>query len=277
MSKMGYKMNNLSELNELDILDLLNEYQSEMRKLRHKAAFVNSKISALEQELENIKNKKSRAKAFVDVLEEFPEETPHSSIKKTSTPIDISIKKPATKKRTRKAAPKKPGRKPQPLSQWDQMIYDSIAEHGRIMLSRDIYVSLEKKATEAGVFISEEHTRVKLNQCLVKMTSPKRMDVHKVNHPGRGYAYAIPQWVDKEGNALPEFHLRPEDTIQDEVKDETKTKKASNKKPKAAKVKRRRISKPIPEASSISAKKKELDTTNTAEEDNAPAETSQPN
>jgi hypothetical protein len=279
-------MNNLSELNEFDILDLLNEYQSEMRKLRHKAAFVNSKISALEQELENIKNKKSKAKAYVDAFEELPEETPDSSIENTSPPVENTIKKSATKKRTRKIR-KKPGRKPQPLSQWDQMIYDSIAEHGRIMLSRDIYVSLEKKATEARVFISEEHTRVKLNQCLVKMTSPKRMDVHKVNHPGRGYAYAIPQWVDKEGNALPEFHLRPEDTIQDEVKTAVKTKKAPAKKAVAAKVdvpagkevsktKRKRISKPKPEASSISAKKKELDASNTAEADIAPAETSQP-
>lgn len=279
-------MNNLSELNEFDILDLLNEYQSEMRKLRHKAAFVNSKISALEQELENIKNKKSLAKAYVDVFEELPEETPDTLIENELAPVENKIQKIPAKKRTRKVR-KKPGRKPQPLSQWDQMIYDSIAEHGRIMLSRDIYVSLEKKATEAGVFISEEHTRVKLNQCLVKMTSPKRMDVHKVNHPGRGYAYAIPQWVDKEGNALPEFQLRPEDTIQDEVKAEVKTKKAPAKKAVAAKVdvpaakeaaktKRKRISKPKPEASSISARKKELDANSTAEQEVTPEGTAQP-
>lgn len=262
MRKTGIIMNYSSKLNEFDILDLLNEYHSEMRKLKHKAAFVNSKIAELERELEHLKNSKQKRLAVVDELESFLEDI--SEEPKEVLPEKAAQKeaqKAVTKKSTGKKQRKKPGRKPQPLSQWDQMIYDSVAENGRIMLSRDIYFSLEKKAKEAGVFLNEEHARVKLNQCLVKMTNEKRMDLHKVNHPGRGFAYALPQWVDRDGNAMEAFQLLPEKAPIEDDKTQTVSKKSTAKsnieaEKAAPKVKRKRIVKTKPEASSVSPKMK---------------------
>ncbi len=231
-------MNKLSKLNEFDILDLLNEYHSEMRKLQHKIAFVREKIQTLENELVLIQG--SRQVSYTHAVEdvdqpkvEIVEEEP-KAVEPTPTKA-----KPTPKVKTLK----KRGRKMQPLSVWDRMIYDSIAENGRAILSRDILVLLIEKARAAGLFEDEDHARIKLNQCLVKMTSDRRKDLLKLKHEGRGYAYALPEWVDENGKALPEFKLR--------LKKEgasTKVKKA--KKVVAEKPKRKRISKPAPQASS---------------------------
>ena len=50
-----------SKLNEFDILDLLNEYHSELRKLKHKVDFVKDKVAELEQQYSTIKKIKSSA------------------------------------------------------------------------------------------------------------------------------------------------------------------------------------------------------------------------
>ncbi len=186
---------NTTKLNEFDILDLLNEYHSEMRKLRHKAAFVRAKIDELEAELEFIRRNE---RVDSDKLLGLSEGT---------TIQTASTTKHSPAKQKRPVTRKKPGRKPQPLSQWDQMIYDSIVENGRAMLSRDILVVLTEKAKALNLYESEAHTRVKLNQCLVKMTSDRRKDLLKLRHAGRGFAYALPQWVDSSGAAYPEFQL----------------------------------------------------------------------
>ncbi len=44
-----------SKLNEFDILDLLNEYHSELRKLKHKVDFVKDKVAELEDQYSTIK------------------------------------------------------------------------------------------------------------------------------------------------------------------------------------------------------------------------------
>ena len=51
------------KLNEFDVLDLLNEYHSELRKLKYKLGYVKGKISELESEHEAIKRRNERAKA----------------------------------------------------------------------------------------------------------------------------------------------------------------------------------------------------------------------
>jgi hypothetical protein len=205
-------MNYSDRLNEFDILDLLNEYHSEMRKLKHKVDFVKSKINELENELEAIKKRRDFGRSTIKFdemsddqssVESAPEKEPAASFDEpkavVKTVVTNLVKTPEPVRQK-----KKPGRKPQPLSLWDQMIYDSVAEYGKAMLSRDIYESIKDKATAKGVFETEDKTKVKLNQCLVKMTS-KRTDLIKVNHPGRGFAYALPEWVDDNGSLPSEF------------------------------------------------------------------------
>lgn len=180
-----------SKLNEFDILDLLNEYHSELRKLRHKVDFVKDKVAELENQYSTIKRIKSGAvKAVKEVKEEVVEtETVDSPATETEEPTE------------------KKKRKPYPLSEWDNFILETIQENNRATLSRDIYESVKEKAINAGLFISDEKSKSKINQCLVKLTN-RRDDLKKVKHKGRGYAYALPTWYDERNRLMKEYKLK---------------------------------------------------------------------
>ncbi len=170
-----------SKLNEFDILDLLNEYQSELRKLKHKVDFVKSKIADLEEQYSVIKKIKSNFKPVEEVTSEHTEDAPK---------VETSV----TKKE----------RKPYPLSDWDKFIIQTIAERGHATLSKEIYDSVKQKAIEANIFTTDDKSKAKINQCLVKLTN-RREDLRKVKYKGRGFAYALPDWYD-ERNRLKKEH-----------------------------------------------------------------------
>jgi len=178
-----------SKLNEFDILDLLNEYHSELRKLRHKVDFVKDKVAELEDQYSMIKRIKSSA--VKEVKEEVVE---------TET-----VDSPATE--TEDTSEKKKKRKPYPLSEWDNFILETIQENNRATLSREIYESVKEKAINAGLFITDEKSKSKINQCLVKLTN-RRDDLKKVKHKGRGYAYALPTWYDERNRLMKEYKLK---------------------------------------------------------------------
>jgi len=178
-----------SKLNEFDILDLLNEYHSELRKLKHKVDFVKDKVAELEQQYSTIKKIKSSA-------------------------IQQAKAEPIETKKTDKAAPKaevddekKGKRKPYPLSDWDRFIMETIQEKNRATLSKEIYEAVKEKALNAKIFTTDEKSKSKINQCLVKLTN-RREDLKKVNHKGRGFAYALPIWYDDRNRLMKEYKLK---------------------------------------------------------------------
>jgi hypothetical protein len=95
-------------------------------------------------------------------------------------------------------------RKPYPLSDWDKFIIQTIEERGHATLSKEIYESVKQKAIEAGIFTTDDKSKAKINQCLVKLTN-RREDLRKVKYKGRGFAYALPDWYD-ERNRLKKEH-----------------------------------------------------------------------
>ncbi len=203
------------KLNEFDVLDLLNEYHSEMRKLKNKLVYVKKRISELEEEYERIlkrKEKRSVRPSFADDGSDFTEE-PVSTEAETVEEVEIVTadaieKKQKPAKETKKKAPDKKkklskmGRKQQGLSQWDQMIVDAVKAKGKAAINSEILEAVTKKAIEHGVYEDEKKTRAKINQCLVKLTSDNRKALIKVSYSGRGYGYVLPKWVNKEGELI---------------------------------------------------------------------------
>lgn len=182
---MKYNQN----LNEFDILDLLNEYHSELRKLEYKAEFVKGKIEELENLYFTLKSSKLMPNTELQKAEKIAktEDSNPADVEPFDTAQDGNI---ATK-----------SRKPYPLSRYDQIIMQCIEENGRATLSKDIFEKVKEKATEEGIFESEEKAKSKINQCLVKLTN-RRGDIKKVNHKGRGFAYALPEWFDERGKII---------------------------------------------------------------------------
>lgn len=177
-----------SKLNEFDILDLLNEYHSELRKLKHKVDFVKNKVAELEDQYSTIKKIKSNA------IQEAKAETVET----------VETEKEAPRA---EVGDEKRKRKPYPLSEWDTFIMETIQENNRATLSREIYEAVKEKAIKAGVFTTDEKSKSKINQCLVKLTN-RRDDLNKVKHKGRGYAYALPSWYDDRNRLMKEYKLK---------------------------------------------------------------------
>ncbi|MBK9292293.1 MAG: hypothetical protein IPM52_11800 [Bacteroidetes bacterium] len=202
-----------TKLNELDIIDLLNEYHSELRKLKQKMVFVKTKIAELESMLEGIKAKSKGRKAEAAEDED-------TDMDATAPASDVQMEAP--KKRGRKPKVKEAPeadtnqtetqpkqRRQRELSAWDMMVIDSLREKGKAMASGELYTLLEAKVQEAGMFESEEKLRFKLNQILVKLTG-RRSELAKVAYPGRGFAYALPEWLNEKGKLLKEFMFEKE-------------------------------------------------------------------
>jgi hypothetical protein len=94
-------------------------------------------------------------------------------------------------------------RKPYPLSDWDKMIIQGIEETGRALSSKTIFNQVKEKATNAGIYENEGKAKAKINQCLVKLTK-RRNDLVKIHYKGRGFAYALPQFLDERGRVKKE-------------------------------------------------------------------------
>ena len=156
-----------------DIMDLISDYKSEIRKLSAKITFCENRIYELE-----------------DML---------SQNNSASTSID----QPKQIKSFRK---KESNRRPYPLSDWDRIILGIINEAGKPQLSKDIYDKAFVRAKDAGIFLDDEKSSAKINQCLVKLTN-RRSDLAKVRYGGRGYAYCLPEWIDENGVLKSEYRV----------------------------------------------------------------------
>lgn len=210
------------KLNEFDVLDLLNEYHSELRKLRNKQGFVKKRISELELEYEKIlkrKGKKARSVFEEEQSAFFEDSTEVESVQPEVEPevedvIEVAVTpkkspkaKAAPKAKGRKKSTAHLGRKQQPLSQWDQVIVDAVKAKGKAAINSEILEYTTKKAIELGLYEDEKKTRAKINQCLIKLTADNRKALVKVAYAGRGFGYALPKWINKEGELPDEYAI----------------------------------------------------------------------
>lgn len=171
-------MKSLKKLNELDILDLLNDYKSELKKLKYKTDSVKYRIAELEDQLK-VKREEMRVKA-TQTGEIF-------------------------KRRGRPPKPEfmKQVRKPYPLSDWDRFILDGIKDAGKVLINQEIMDNMINGAKEKGIFKDLSDVKIKLNQHLVKLAN-RRGDLVKVKYKGRGHAYAMKEWMDGR-KLMPEY------------------------------------------------------------------------
>ncbi|MFO8128341.1 MAG: hypothetical protein R6T99_00370 [Bacteroidales bacterium] len=151
-----------TKLTQEDVQDLLNDFRSELRKLKVKSDHIRFQIRALENYSKDLKEGK------------------------------VSQPGPG---RPRKESKKKAPRKPYPLSDWDKLILESIKKEGKVLINPEIYERVKPKAKEVGIFTTDAKARAKLNQCLIKLAN-RRNDLVKVKYKGRGFAYAMPEWMD---------------------------------------------------------------------------------
>lgn len=194
-----------TKLNEFDIIDLLNEYHSELRKMKQKMVFVKAKIAELEAQLEGVKLKSRRPRLETIADDEnFEMETVAETPAAPKTPGKRGRKPKNVNSGEAAQMPAVKQRRQRKLSNWDYMVIDSLREKGKALASSDLFSRFESKVKEAGISEAEDKLKFKLNQILVKLSN-KRGELAKVAYPGRGFAYALPDWVNEKGKLLKEF------------------------------------------------------------------------
>lgn len=84
------------------------------------------------------------------------------------------------------------------LSDTDEMIFKALEDTGKVLITNEIQDYLENAFREQGDEKSSEEVRLLISRSLQKLAN-RRNDLIKVPYEGRGYAYARPEWVNKDG------------------------------------------------------------------------------
>jgi hypothetical protein len=221
-----------SNLSSLEIQDLINRYRSEIKKLNFQMAEVNATISQLEKTLKNVAEiekstlikKKKPKPALVTLSQNKTKKKRGRPAKKAATKKKkVTEKKQVIEKKTSKAKkagrPKKTnkpvkttkklrktsGKKGYKLSLWDTLVVDSIKDSGKARITQEIIDFVSAKLKESGKPASDTEVKNKVIRSLQKLAN-RRNELKKVPYPGKGFAYAIPEWTDEKGKIKKEFN-----------------------------------------------------------------------
>ncbi|MCB0559265.1 MAG: hypothetical protein H6573_03960 [Lewinellaceae bacterium] len=154
---------------------------------------------AQKEEVKEPKTKKPAAKR----AKKTPAEKKDTATKKRGPgrpPKDPSLKKSA------KTAPKDASKDTEAnlrLSDWDEFVISSLQTKQQALITKDF---LEIAKANPEIKSGEAQVKVKLNRSLHKLANRKGALV-KVEHAGRGFAYALSEWVNNKGE-LPKKYAR---------------------------------------------------------------------
>ena len=81
----------------------------------------------------------------------------------------------------------------------DQTIIGLIEKQGRAMISSELVTGLMEAKK-----MKETEAKTMLNRTLHKLAN-RRSDLKKVPYAGRGFAYALPNWVNAQGKAKRQY------------------------------------------------------------------------
>jgi hypothetical protein len=212
-------------LTPLEIRDLIAQYQSDLRKLHFQTQKVNQIIAELQsytaeaEEAYAIEEPTLRELPSATYSEEPKKKKPGKSKRKTrkGTAVkppsaeEVEEAAPSTEKRGPGRPPKgsKPKKKQQPkgkgyrLSEWDLFVMQSLDKGNKSMITSDF---VDAAQTDETINLGPTEIKIKLNRSLHKLANKKGLLV-KVEHEGRGFAYAKQEWLNSRGE-LPKKYAR---------------------------------------------------------------------
>ena len=171
---------NSTGLTNLELQDLINKYKSELRKLDYQIADVTATIAELEELLETDLKRQDTA---VTIRKKRKRKPGRPSKIKTETREKI--------KKSRKEG--------YSLSVWDKFVLDGIKDSGKVLINTELLDIVKQKAIEKKIFTNDYLIKEKLNRVLQKLAN-RRKNIVKVKYQGRGFAYALPKWVNPNGS-----------------------------------------------------------------------------
>lgn len=181
-----------SVLSEVEIKDLISRYESELRKLNYQVDNIRETIAELTGYLGE-----DMRRDYAPVPE-IRSQTHESLRKKRGRP-------PKSQKEIAEPAPvvhaEKKGYK---LSDWDNLVLESITSAGKALLTAEILDYVDKNLSKYN--LPQDHTlaKNKVTRSLQKLVN-RRGDLAKAKYAGKGFKYALPAWVGKRGKLDKKF------------------------------------------------------------------------
>jgi outer membrane biosynthesis protein TonB len=110
---------------------------------------------------------------------------------KEALPTVVVDNKPKAKRRVR-------------FNEMDVFLIETLTDKGKILIAADLLNEGLKMAASKGEQVTEDEMKTRINRSLQKLSN-RRDEIKKVKFQGRGFAYALPSWIDKKGTLKPEF------------------------------------------------------------------------
>ena len=203
-----------TQLSSLEIQDLINRYSSELKKLNFQVIEVQSTIqdltallNAVQKQESKVLSKRGRKPRTTTGKLQAPQSTVIKSKRGRKPKSSASVTSPETSTRKSKAiSGKETGQKGYKLSAWDEAVIESLRENGKAMITSELVEATGKKAASLGLSQNAEEVKLKVVRSLQKLVN-RRGDLRKVKFKGKGFAYAVPDWLSEKGRLLKE-HIR---------------------------------------------------------------------
>lgn len=175
---------NTTKLSSSEIQDLIARYNSELKKLQFQISDVKSTISELKENYSLVLKKEKEKLA--------------SATKTTAKTPGRKRGRPAKKvKASQKSSDKAKGYK---LSEWDEAVIKGLRDAGKSLLTGEIVEQVAKSDLSSDI----DEVKKKVVRSLQKLAN-RREDIKKVKFKGKGFSYALPEWLSEKGRLLKEF------------------------------------------------------------------------
>ena len=212
-----------ARLSKNDVKDLLQEYQSKKKKYEFYLEETTTVIKKLEKALGTAKDedeKPARRGRKPKVVKAAPKKRGRKAkrgrpkLAKAKRTVKVAKKvgrKPKAKlvsKPAKVKVPKKRGRKPTKkaprkftLSNWDNFLIKTLGEK-KLALIKSEFVDAAKHSSDLPVTsMTPEQVEIKITQALHKLSNKKGL-IAKVKYYGKGYAYALKEWITRKGDLM---------------------------------------------------------------------------
>ena len=201
-------------LKEVEIRDLINRYESELKKLVYQADKVRETISELQSYIGVQKAapvKQSAPKKKVPVIISPPEgvytgtfsHSTGSTKKVTKQQPNISVSGASVVEVLSNSSefdlPENGNG--YRLSEWDHFIIDSLKSARMTLVNHDFFKLAANRVKAQGLEMTKSQLHGKINRSIHKLTHKREM-IKKINFSGKGYAYALNEWLDDNGKLL---------------------------------------------------------------------------
>lgn len=223
----------MTHLSDVEIRDLIARYESELSKLSYQSSKVHETI----EELKSYIGQKSKKPVAIITAEPMPEPEPEPEPKprkpRKAAPIIPSPEGVFTGTFSSSAGAKKESKEKKNtdfrggvtivssleeayadededfdddapgyrLSDWDLFILDELKSARMVLVNSDFFRLATKRIKKLKIEMTKTQLHGKINRSIHKLTH-KREEIVKVSFSGKGYAYALKEWLDENDNLL---------------------------------------------------------------------------